>query len=321
MTQTNPHMNLQKNTQITARIIANYGHQYLALPLDARTDQDAPPFISLVARGKKHGYAVGDVVLVTTGSVNQGAIEKVVERTNMFYRSEFNKQKNLAANINQVAIVCATEPAFSEELLGRALICAGVAQIPVLIILNKIDVADKLEAARTTMATYPKLGYEVIEISTQDAAGLQAHIVPHLSGKTTLLMGQSGMGKSSLINALIPDALIKTREISSVLNSGKHTTTFTRLHDCAFDGVHSQIIDSPGFEQFGMAQFSLSQIQHAMPEFVPFLGQCKFNNCAHIHEPQCPILDALACGQISQNRYDFYLRLVEQLKYYERALY
>ncbi|MGL4766580.1 MAG: ribosome small subunit-dependent GTPase A [Formosimonas sp.] len=305
----------------TARIVANYGHQFLGLPLDARTDAPDAPFISLVARGKKQGYAVGDVVEVTLTAHNQGAIEKIHPRENMFYRSEFNKQKNLAANIKQVAIVCATEPAFSEELLGRALICAEVAQIPVVIILNKIDVADKLPAARATMQLYRDLGYTTVEISTQDAASLRTHIVPHLMGQSTLLMGQSGMGKSSLINALIPDAHIKTREISSVLNSGKHTTTFTRLFDCDFDGQHSQIIDSPGFEQFGMAQFSLSQIQHAMPEFVPYLGTCKFHNCSHEHEPQCAILAALEQGIISDKRHEFYLRLIEQLKYYDRALY
>lgn len=308
-------------SKVSVRIIANYGHQYLALPLDARTDQENPPYVSLVSRGKKQGYAVGDIVSVTITAPHQGAIEKVEQRDNIFYRSEFNKQKNLAANINQVAIVCATEPAFSEELLGRALICAGVAEIPVLIILNKIDVMDKLIASRETMRTYQKLGYEVIEISTQNHEQLQSTIVQKLKGKTTLLMGQSGMGKSSLINALIPEANIKTREISSVLNSGKHTTTFTRLHDCIFNEQASQLIDSPGFEQFGMAQFSLSQIQHAMPEFVPYLGQCKFNNCKHIHEPQCPILSALKKNEINQKRYDFYLRLVDQLEYYDRALY
>ena len=128
--------------KVTLRIVANYGHQFLGLPLDARTDEVAPLFVSLVARGKKQGYAVGDRVEVTITAENQGAIEKTLTRDNMFYRSEFNKQKNLAANISQVAIVCATEPVFSEELLGRALICAEVAEIPVLIILNKSDCFD-----------------------------------------------------------------------------------------------------------------------------------------------------------------------------------
>jgi ribosome biogenesis GTPase len=93
------------------------------------------------------------------------------------------------------------------------------------------------------------------------------------------------------------------------------------LHDCDLNGEHSQIIDSPGFEQFGMAQFSLSQIQHAMPEFVPYLGQCKFHNCTHEHEPQCAILKAFDEGKINEKRHEFYLRLIEQLKYYDRALY
>lgn len=308
-------------SKTTARIIANYGHQFLGLPLDARTDDADAPFISLVARGKKQGYAVGDIVDVTVTALNQGAIEKIHTRDNMFYRSEFNKQKNLAANINQVAIVCATSAQIKARPNNSSEKAGSVAQIPVLIVLNKIDVADKLEAARATVQLYADLGYTTIEISTKNVAGLDAEIIPKLAGKSTLLMGQSGMGKSSLINALIPDAHIKTREISSVLNSGKHTTTFTRLFDCDFDGQHSQIIDSPGFEQFGMAQFSLSQVQHAMPEFVPYLGSCKFHNCTHEHEPQCAILAALEQGIISEKRHNFYLRLIEQLKYYDRALY
>lgn len=308
-------------SQIIHRIVASYGHQFLGLPLDKRTDDEAVNYIQLVTRGKKQGYAVGDLVNVTLTSDNQGAIESLKERDNHFYRSEFNKQKNLASNIDQVAIVCATEPAFSEELLGRALICAEVSQIDVIIILNKVDVLDKLEAARDTLSLYPKLGYPLIEVAAKNTESLQAELIPRLSGKTTLLMGQSGMGKSSLINALIPDVQLKTREISSVLNSGKHTTTFTRLFDCTFNTESAQIIDSPGFEQFGMAQFSLSQIQHAMPEFVPYLGECRFNNCKHILEPQCAIHAAIEAGEITENRYNFYLRLVEQLNYYDNARY
>lgn len=308
-------------SQIIHRIVASYGHQFLGLPLDERTDDSPVNYIQLVTRGKKQGYAVGDLVKVTLTSDNQGAIESLHKRENHFYRSEFNKQKNLAANIDQVAIVCATEPAFSEELLGRALICAEVAEIDVLIILNKIDVLDKLDAARETLSLYPKLGYPLIEVAAKNAESLQAELIPHFAGKTTLLMGQSGMGKSSLINALIPDVQLKTREISSVLNSGKHTTTFTRLFDCMFNGEATQIIDSPGFEQFGMAQFSLSQIQHAMPEFVPYLGECRFNNCKHMLEPQCAIHAAIEAGEITENRYNFYLRLVDQLNYYDNARY
>lgn len=308
-------------SQVLLRIIASYGHQFLGLPLDKRTDVDKDDYIQLVTRGKKQGYAVGDVIKATLTSNNQGAIESLHERENHFYRSEFNKQKNLAANIDQVAIVCATEPAFSEELLGRALICAEVAKINVVIILNKIDVVEKLEAARKTIELYAKLGYPVMEVAAKDKSSLDAQLIPCFAGKSTLLMGQSGMGKSSLINALIPNMALKTREISSVLNSGKHTTTFTRLYDCDFNGEAAQIIDSPGFEQFGMAQFSHTQIQHAMPEFRPFLGKCRFNNCAHIVEPNCAILQAIEDGDITENRHGFYLRLVEQLNYYDNARY
>ena len=313
---------MSKTHSAIVRIIANYGHQFLGLLESARTDDAQPQWIQLVARGKRQGYAVGDWVKASLSTDNtQGAIEGIHLRDNLFYRSEFNKQKNLASNIDQVAIICATEPSFSDELLGRALICAHVADIEVLIVLNKADVSELLPLARERLRLYAKLGYRVIEVSANQPDGLNSELIPALKGKTTLLMGQSGMGKSSLINALIPDANLRTREISSVLNTGKHTTTFSRLFDCDLDEQASQIIDSPGFEQFGMAQFSVSQIQHAMPEFVPYLGTCKFHNCTHVHEPACAILDAVARGEIAEFRHEFYLRLLQQLDYYEHAQY
>ena len=313
---------MSKTHSAIVRIIANYGHQFLGLLKGARTDDAQPQWVQLVARGKRQGYAVGDWVKTSLSTDNtQGAIEGIHLRDNLFYRSEFNKQKNLASNIDQVAIICATEPGFSDELLGRALICAHVADIEVLIVLNKADVSELLPLARERLRLYAKLGYRVIEVSANQPDGLNSELIPALKGKTTLLMGQSGMGKSSLINALIPDANLRTREISSVLNTGKHTTTFSRLFDCDLDGQASQIIDSPGFEQFGMAQFSVSQIQHAMPEFVPYLGTCKFHNCTHVHEPACAILDAVARGEIAEFRHEFYLRLLQQLDYYEHAQY
>ena len=313
---------MSKTHTAIVRIIANYGHQFLGLLESARTDDAQPQWIQLVARGKRQGYAVGDWVKASLSTDNtQGAIEGIHLRDNLFYRSEFNKQKNLASNIDQVAIICATEPSFSDELLGRALICAHVADIEVLIVLNKADVSELLPLARERLRLYAKLGYRVIEVSANQPDGLNSELIPALKGKTTLLMGQSGMGKSSLINALIPDANLRTREISSVLNTGKHTTTFSRLFDCDLDGQASQIIDSPGFEQFGMAQFSVSQIQHAMPEFVPYLGTCKFHNCTHVHEPACAILDAVARGEIAEFRHEFYLRLLQPLDYYEHAQY
>ena len=313
---------MSKTHTAIVRIIANYGHQFLGLLESARTDDAQPQWIQLVARGKRQGYAVGDWVKASLSTDNtQGAIEGIHLRDNLFYRSEFNKQKNLASNIDQVAIICATEPSFSDELLGRALICAHVADIEVLIVLNKADVSELLPLARERLRLYAKLGYRVIEVSANQPDGLNSELIPALKGKTTLLMGQSGMGKSSLINALIPDANLRTREISSVLNTGKHTTTFSRLFDCDLNGQASQIIDSPGFEQFGMAQFSVSQIQHAMPEFVPYLGTCKFHNCTHVHEPACTILDAVARGEIAEFRHEFYLRLLQQLDYYEHAQY
>ena len=166
-----------------------------APPPGARTDDAQPQWVQLVARGKRQGYTVGDWVKASVSSDNtQGAIEGIHLRENLFYRSEFNKQKNLAANIDQVAIICATEPSFADELLGRALICAHVAQIDVLIVLNKTDVTPLLPLARERLSLYAQLGYRVIEVSANQPEGLNTELIPALAGKTTLLMGQSGTG-------------------------------------------------------------------------------------------------------------------------------
>jgi len=202
------------------------------------------------------------------------------------------------------AAAVATEPAFSDELVARALLAAESEDIAPLIILNKCDLTDRLPAARERLATLSSLGYRVLELSARDHA---EDLRPFLSGKTSVLVGQSGMGKSTLVNALIPEANAATREISLALDSGKHTTTHATLYHL---DAKSDLIDSPGLQEFGLGHLDRHEIEHAFPEFREYLGQCRFRDCRHDREPGCALTAAVTGGAIDKNRFAVYRRIV-----------
>jgi ribosome biogenesis GTPase / thiamine phosphate phosphatase len=289
-------------TELAATVIAAHGRHYLA--------QAGEEKLQCVTRGKKSDVAVGDVVHLKRTSNDQAVIESIAERKTLLYRSDQYKSKLLAANVTQLFIVIATEPAFSDDLISRALVAAEAAGVTAHLILNKTDVTGELEKARTRAALYAGLGYPVHEVSARaqpDAA--RAALMPLLQGQSTILIGQSGMGKSSLINLIVPDADIAVREISEALDTGKHTTTFTRLY--AIDEKTS-IIDSPGFQEFGLYHLTEGMLERAFPEFQPYLGNCKFYNCHHINEPDCAIRKAVAAGAIATMRHQLYLQLLHE---------
>jgi ribosome biogenesis GTPase len=289
-------------TELTATIIAAHGRHYLA---QADTEK-----LQCVTRGKKSDVAVGDIVHVKRTSNDQAVIESIAERKTLLYRSDQYKSKLLAANVTQLFIVIATEPGFSDDLVSRALVAAEAAGIQAHLILNKIDVTEALGKTRERAALYASLGYPVHEVSARaypDAT--HAALMPLLRGQSTILIGQSGMGKSSLINLIVPDADIAVREISEALDTGKHTTTFTRLY--AMD-EHTSIIDSPGFQEFGLYHLSEGMLERAFPEFQSYLGNCKFYNCHHINEPECAIRTAVAAGAIAPMRHQLYLQLLHE---------
>jgi ribosome biogenesis GTPase len=263
-----------------------------------------------VTRGKKSDVAVGDQVHLRLTSPSQGVIESIADRRTLLYRSDQYKSKLLAANVTQLFIVVATEPSFADDLLSRALVAAEAGQIAAHLILNKSEITDLLARARERLEPYAALGYPVHEVSAlghPDQTRLT--LLPLLQGQTTILIGQSGMGKSSLINLLVPDADIATREISTALNSGKHTTTFTRMY--ALDD-QSMVIDSPGFQEFGLYHLSEGMLERAFREFAPFLGHCRFHNCHHLVEPGCAILEAVEAGKIHPARHALYAQLVHE---------
>ena len=206
--------------------------------------------------------------------------------------------------VSPVSKVVATEPAFSDELVARALLAAESEEIAPLIVLNKCDLADKLAAARQRLATLAGLGYPILELSALNHA---EDLRPWLAGKTSVLVGQSGMGKSTLVNALIPEANAATREISQALDSGKHTTTHATLYH--LDG-NSDLIDSPGLQEFGLGHLDRQEIEIAFREFRPYLGQCRFRDCRHDREPGCALRAAVEAGTIDPGRFASYHRIV-----------
>ena len=289
-------------TKLTATVIAGHGRNYLAQAGDTR--------LQCVTRGKKSDVAVGDRITVQTSSPTQGVIEAIDERKTLLFRSDQYKSKLLAANVTQLFIVVATEPGFADDLISRALVAAEAAGVAAHLILNKTDVADLLPRARERLQPYAGLGYPVHEVSALAAPEATcATLMPLLQGQTTILIGQSGMGKSSLINLLVPDADIATREISSALDTGKHTTTFTRLYQMDAD---TAVIDSPGFQEFGLYHLTEGMLERAFREFAPYLGKCRFANCHHRVEPDCAILAAVKAGQIATMRHALYLQLVHE---------
>ncbi|QDX81133.1 ribosome small subunit-dependent GTPase A [Denitratisoma sp. DHT3] len=254
-------------------------------------------------RGKKSPYACGDRVELTSSGADQARITAHLPRTSLLYRSDEYRQKLIAANATQLVLVVATEPNFSEELLDRALVAAEHDDLGVVIVLNKCDLTDKLSAARAVLAPYQALGYPVVELCARNDVG---PLRPFLAGQLSVLVGQSGMGKSTLINTLVPDAAAATREISAALDSGKHTTTHARLYRIDDD---SRIIDSPGLQEFGLAHLDRHGIESGFREFRPHLGQCRFRDCHHRAEPDCALKNAVASAQISTRRLGSFLRI------------
>jgi ribosome biogenesis GTPase len=195
-------------------------------------------------------------------------------------------------------------------LVSRSLVAASAAGVEAHLILNKTDVGELLPRARERASVYTGLGYPLHEMSARaNPEHAVATLTPLLQGQSSIFIGQSGMGKSSLINLLVPEADIAVREISAALDTGKHTTTFTRLYKLPGGG---SIIDSPGFQEFGLYHLSEGMLERAFVEFAPYLGTCKYYNCHHLQEPQCAVLQAVADGKIARMRQELYAQLLHE---------
>lgn len=282
---------------VAGRVIATYGRQYEIETPDGT-------LLTCVMRGKKGGVACGDQVQVSPTTPGQGVIEAILPRTSLLYRSDAFRQKLIAANVTQLIIVVAAVPSFSAELIDRCLIAAENQGIKTLILLNKADLLEQTRPALTTLSLYQSLGYSLLPISaTQNIEPLRSYLQGHIS----VLTGQSGMGKSTIINALIPHARRATMEISTALDSGRHTTTHTRLYHL---DAESCLIDSPGLQEFGLHHIGERELAGGFVEFRPYFGQCRFSDCRHMTEPDCALLSAIRDDKIDARRLAVYHKLM-----------
>jgi len=263
-------------------------------------------------RGKKSQSVVGDHVK-WQASEDEGTIEKVVQRRNLFYRQDEIRTKSFAANLDQVLILIAAEPEFSESQLARALIAAEAEHITPVIALNKRDLTTAFARAWERLAPYRRMNYQVLPLALKatDASDRDA-LTGLLTGKTTLVLGPSGAGKSTLINLLVPGASAQTGEISQALNSGKHTTTTTTWY-WMDKASKTALIDSPGFQEFGLHHIEPMQLARLMPDIAEHATDCKFYNCTHLHEPGCGVIAQVETGSISPSRYRIYGELFAEL--------
>ena len=282
---------------ILGQIVAVFGRQYLV-------EFTSGEILSCVMRGKKGGAVCGDQVKIQRTTVGQGVIETILPRSVLMYRSNAFREKLIAANVTQVVIVLAAIPSFSEELVNRCLVAAENQSIKVLIVLNKTDLIEPTRAAITSLLLYRELGYPLLQLSAKmDVAPL----LPYLQGHLSVLVGQSGMGKSTIINALIPAADRATAEISIALDTGRHATTHARLYHL---NKNSHVIDSPGMQEFGLHHISNTNLAWGFIEFHPYIGKCKFSDCLHISEPGCALVRAVQERKIDIRRLDFYRKLI-----------
>ncbi len=281
---------------VRGAVIASFGRRYLV-------ETDAGDFLECVTRGKRGGLACGDRVLAVPTAVREGVIEAVDPRRALLQRAAPHRSKLIAANATQLAVVVAGEPSFSDEVVCRALVAAEDAGMRGFLLLNKADLLDAARTARGRLAPFVAAGYPLIEVSARgDVAPLRAA----LAGEITVLVGQSGMGKSTLVNVLVPEANAETREISRFLDSGRHTTTHARLY--RLDAT-TALIDCPGLQEFGLSHLDAAAIEAGFRELQGLRAGCRFGDCRHRSEPGCAVRTAADAGHVHPRRLELLLRI------------
>jgi len=287
-----------RTERASGEVVAAYGRHYLVEAEDGE-------YLRCVPRGKQSLAACGDRVQVTRTAPGEGVIDEIGPRTAVFLRAAPHRRKLIAANLTQIAIVCAGEPSLADDLVARVLVAAEDQGLRAFLVLNKTDLVEAATVARARLAPFAQAGYPVVELSARrDPAPLRRH----LSGAVTALVGQSGMGKSTIVNALVPQARAATREISRFLDSGRHATTAARLYRLEPAGA---IVDSPGVREFGLAHLGRAAIERGFPELRPLGGECRFTDCRHRAEPGCAVRAAVDRGRIHPRRIELLHRILD----------
>ncbi len=298
-------------------IIAHYGKliDVEAVPADDSNDTPGPQARTVKRchfRTNLGSLVTGDRVIWRDGKPN-GVIVACLPRTSELSRPDpYGDMKTVAANIDRIFIVIAPYPEPHANLIDRYLVAAETLNIKPILLLNKLDCINdhNRDSLQSLLDTYRKLDYEVLTLSTKTGEGLDA-LTQHLAGHTSVFVGQSGVGKSSLINALLPEVNAKVGALSQARQKGTHTTTTAELFHFPSGG---HLIDSPGIREFGLWHMNPQELIEGFVEFRPFLGHCKFRDCAHEQEPGCAINKALARGDISQTRMDSYRHILNTLE-------
>ncbi|WP_367431953.1 ribosome small subunit-dependent GTPase A [Snodgrassella alvi] len=289
----------QTDKLLTAQIITSFGRRFQVRTAAGKTYE-------ATTRKKRIDFACGDIVHIGHINQQQAVIEDYLPRRSLLYRQDATRTKLIAANVTLMLIVLAAVPTPSELLLQRALLAAEAADITPLIILNKADLPQNAEWL-IKLSYYQSLNYKVINISAlNDITPLREH----LQGECAILLGQSGMGKSTLTNALLGKEQARVGTISSALDSGRHTTTHAQLYDL---NTESQLIDSPGLQAFGLHYLHTGDLLHYFPDMRTYIGQCRFHNCTHRQEPGCALKQALAEGKLKPERLRFLQNITDEL--------
>ncbi|WP_107878370.1 ribosome small subunit-dependent GTPase A [Neisseria animaloris] len=283
----------------TAQIITSYGRRYTVRTGSGR-------IYDTTTRKKRVDFACGDYVHITPINNEQAVIEDYLPRESLLYRQDTWKTKLIAANVDQLLIVTAAVPGPSETFIQRALLAAEAADIRAVIVLNKADLPETA-AWHEKLKFYETLGYPVLEVSALDNA---EPLKPFLQGHTNIFLGQSGMGKSTLTNALLGSQTARVGDISTALDSGKHTTTHAQLYDL---NEETQLIDSPGLQEFGLFHLDAVQLLHYFPDLRHLAGQCRFHNCTHRAEPGCAVKNAAEAGEVRRDRVAFLQKVTDEL--------
>ena len=298
------------------KVIRSTGKWYKVADGDEVIDCRLPGIFRLKEEEVTNPVAVGDNVQFDVEDDGVGTIREIEHRENYIPRKATHGKRGdqiLVANIDIAWVVQSIkEPGMKEGFIDRFLVSCEAYEIPIGILINKMDLGGKKELAQAELVkdVYEDIGYKVLTLSAENPDSLSG-LETEISGKTSVFIGQSGVGKTSIINALNPGLNLKTGEISGYSGKGKHTTTYATLIPC---GNETFIVDTPGIREFGLVNIEPAELSLFFPEMLEPRENCKFYNCTHFHEPNCGVIEAYDAGKIDAGRYNSYLNILESLE-------